>query len=155
MNNYILFSLILSFVSILFSLLAFWVAVKSRNTFRNLVRITDKKNLDEILAELINFLDLSKKEQIEIKIKLAELADSGASHLQKTGMVRFNPFAETGGEQSFSLALLDGQSNGFVISSLHNRDQTRIYVKAVTKGGGDGVGLSKEEQKAINKALKP
>lgn len=154
MNNYIWFLLILSFVSILFSLLAFMIAVKSRNTFRKLIKITGKESLDEILAELINFLNLSKKEQMEIKKTLIELTASGELHLQKSGMVRFNPFAETGGEQSFSLALLNGQSNGFVISSLHNRDQTRMYIKAIAKGSGDGIELSKEERKAIDKALK-
>lgn len=154
MNSYNLVILFSAILSVLFSLLALGITVKTRNDFRGLIKTTGKKNLDEILAELINFLNLSKKEQTEIKKTLAELAASGELHLQKVGIVRFNPFAETGGDQSFSLALLDGQSNGFVISSLHNRDQTRVYVKAIAKGSGDSIELSKEEKKAIDKALK-
>lgn len=154
MSSYILLVSILSFMSLLISLLALGTAAKTRNDFRRLIKTTGKENLDEILIGLLNYLKSSKQEQEKIKQRLDELMSKSELHLQKTGIVRFNPFAETGGDQSFSLALLDGQSNGFVISSLHNRDQTRMYIKAVAKGSGDGIELSKEEKKAIDKALK-
>jgi len=72
--------------------------------------------------------------------------------------VRFNPFSQTGGNQSFSLALLDGNNNGLVISSLHSREGTRIYAKMVKEGEGKGKGkkssFSNEEKEAILKAKK-
>ena len=71
------------------------------------------------------------------------------SHIQKVGFVRFNPFPQTGGDQSFSLSLLDENDNGFVLSSLHSRDTTRFYAKTIKNGQGDGYELSKEEKKAI------
>jgi hypothetical protein len=74
------------------------------------------------------------------------------SALQRVGMVRFNPFEETGGNQSFALALLDGQGNGFVISSLHARAGTRIYGKALS-GGRSETALSTEESEAVRIAL--
>ena len=59
--------------------------------------------------------------------------------LQRIGLVRFNPFEDTGGNQSFALALLDAHGNGLVVSSLHSRTGTRVYGKAITGGrGGDG-----------------
>ena len=67
------------------------------------------------------------------------------------GLVRFNPFPDTGGNQSFALALLDESDDGFVVSSLHSRTGTRIYAKAVVGGKAD-TSLSTEENEAIDQA---
>lgn len=72
--------------------------------------------------------------------------------VQKVGFVRFNPFAETGGDHSFSVALMDGNNDGFVITSLHTRAGTRSYAKAINAGKSDQE-FSREEQKAIDIAL--
>lgn len=72
--------------------------------------------------------------------------------LQRVGIVRFNPFADTGGQQSFAVALLDALGSGFVISSLHSRQATRIYLKRVTEGRSD-TQLGDEEAEAIKQAL--
>ena len=53
---------------------------------------------------------------------------------QRVGLVRYNPFEETGGNQSFALALLDADGDGWVLSSLHARSGTRVYAKAITRG---------------------
>ena len=70
---------------------------------------------------------------------------------QRVGLVRYNPFEETGGNQSFALALLDAQGNGLVLSSLHARSGTRVYAKAIREGRSDA-GLSEEEAAAIRQA---
>jgi hypothetical protein len=71
---------------------------------------------------------------------------------QRIGLVRFNPFEDTGGNQSFVLALLDQAGDGFVISSLHARGGTRVYGKAVAKGTSES-NLSAEESEALRLAL--
>lgn len=70
----------------------------------------------------------------------------------RIGLVRFNPFEETGGNQSFALALLDGRGDGFVVSSLHARAGTRVYAKAIV-GGSSEAALSSEESEALRQAL--
>ena len=70
---------------------------------------------------------------------------------QRVGLVRYNPFEETGGNQSFALALLDANGDGWVLSSLHARSGTRVYAKAI-KGGRAEAGLSAEETEAIRQA---
>ena len=78
-------------------------------------------------------------------------------HIQKTALVRYNPFGETGGNQSFVLSLLDADGEGFVITSLHNRDYTRVYAKEVRVEGkpeGKNDSFSKEEREAISLASK-
>ena len=67
-------------------------------------------------------------------------------------MVRFNPFEDTGGNQSFALALLDATSSGLIVSSLHSRTGTRIYAKGVSAGRADGA-VSEEEQEALRQAM--
>ena len=69
-------------------------------------------------------------------------ADRGRSRrrsaaFQRVGLVRYNPFEETGGNQSFALALLDADGDGWVLSSLHARSGTRVYAKAITARPSD------------------
>jgi hypothetical protein len=71
---------------------------------------------------------------------------------QRVGLVRYNPFEETGGNQSFALALLDAAGDGWVLSSLHARSGTRVYAKTIKAGRAD-VGLSAEETAAITRAM--
>ncbi|MGH2476204.1 MAG: DUF4446 family protein, partial [Candidatus Limnocylindrales bacterium] len=70
---------------------------------------------------------------------------------QRVGLVRFNPFEDTGGNQSFALALLDSDGNGWVLSSLHARSGTRVYAKVITGGRAEGA-LSEEESAAVKQA---
>lgn len=72
----------------------------------------------------------------------------------KINVTRFNPFNDLGGDQSFILTILDQNNTGAIITSLHNRDITRIYAKAIKDGEGDNITLSKEEKSAIVKTIK-
>jgi len=71
----------------------------------------------------------------------------------KINLTRFNPFDELGGDQSFILCLLDNANSGVIITSLHNRDSTRVYAKAIKNGESDKLALSKEETKALIKTI--
>jgi len=71
----------------------------------------------------------------------------------KINLHRFNPFEELGGDQSFILCLLDNTNSGVIITSLHNRDSTRVYAKAIKNGQSDSMALSKEETKALAKTI--
>jgi hypothetical protein len=72
--------------------------------------------------------------------------------IQCVGLVRFNPFGDTGGDQSFALALLDKHGDGVVVSSLHGRAATRFYAKPV-RAGSSQISLSEEEIQAIQQAM--
>ena len=71
--------------------------------------------------------------------------------IQRVGVVRFNPFPDTGGNQSFVMALLDARGDGVVLSSLHSRGGTRVYLKQVNAGKAE-TALSEEELEAIRRA---
>lgn len=72
---------------------------------------------------------------------------------QKISIVRFNPFGDTGGDQSFTLAVLDSHDSGYVLTSIHGREGTRVYVKPVDYGKSKYT-LSTEEQQALAQAAK-
>jgi HAMP domain-containing protein len=86
-----------------------------------------------------------------VRGRLPGIDEVGRRSVQQVGVVRFNPFDDTGGQQSFALALLDGAANGVVISSLHSRQQTRIYLKSIS-GGKSEANLSAEETEALRRA---
>jgi N-methylhydantoinase A/oxoprolinase/acetone carboxylase beta subunit len=109
----------------------------------------EPQNLEEILAQ---FKDL--KEDFErISAELESLRKKNKFNVQKIGLVRFNPFRGIGGDQSFSLAILDGNDSGAVITSLYNREESRVYGKPVRAGRSEYL-LSEEEKKAIEIARK-
>jgi hypothetical protein len=68
------------------------------------------------------------------------------------GLVRYDAYNEMSGRQSMSIALLDTRRNGVVLSSIHHRDQARLYAKLIHEGEGE-LQLSPEEAEAIRQAL--
>jgi len=109
------------------------------------VEVTDlKKVLEKILTRGEGNTDELKT--LEKRVNLIE--EDGKFHIQKIGLVRFNPFKELGGDHSFCLAILDSHDSGIIITSLHTRDRTRVYMKDIKKGKS-GFELSTEEKKAF------
>lgn len=97
--------------------------------------------------------DLTKKGFAEVRKRLDFLEKDSKNHIQKVGLVRFNPFRELGGDHSFSLAILDGDDSGIIITGLHAREGTRVYVRDIKKGMSN-LELSKEEKMALLKTQK-
>jgi hypothetical protein len=92
---------------------------------------------------------LYKKNKLTQDIK-STFKDSGC----KINVTRFNPFENVGGNQSFILTILDQTDSGVILTSLHNRDLTRIYAKTIKNGQPENNTLSKEEKLAIVNTIK-
>lgn len=97
----------------------------------------------------ISTLDTELQELFDHSEKIRALATIG---IHKVGIVRFNPFQDTGSNQSWSIALLDGTDTGLVISSLLSRESARVYAKPVVKGQPQDFPLTDEERRAIKLA---
>ncbi len=107
------------------------------------------KNLEEIILEnqqASSSADKDISDLYQITTKIHELAHLG---LHKIGMIRFNPFRDIGGDQSFSIALLDGKNNGLILSSIYSRDGVRVYTKSIQQGISEKHPLTEEEKRAI------
>jgi cell division protein FtsL len=101
-------------------------------------------------SKLIKGLDKEIQELYNISNQINNLASRG---LHKVAMMRFNPFKDIGGDQSFSTALLNGKNNGIVISSLYTREGTRVYSKAITSGKSEKYPLTEEEEQVVRIAM--
>lgn len=111
-----------------------------------------KKEPERLKEVLVQFKDL--KENFErISQELENLKKENKFNIQKIGMIRFNPFRGVGGDQSFSVAILDANDSGIIITSLYNREENRVYGKPVKAGRSEYL-LSEEEKKVIEIAQK-
>jgi hypothetical protein len=120
--------------------------------YRPLVRDGAGGSLDEVLQAHVARVEEVRGRQAEIDAAQADLQHQTQTSIQHIGLVRFNPFEDTGSDQSFALALLDDRRDGVVISSLHGRTNTRLFAKPV-EGGSSSHTLSDEEAQAIRVAL--
>lgn len=109
-----------------------------------------RKKFEEVIATVSGF----KGDLSELREKLGKVEADGLVHLQRVNLLRYNPYDDTGGDQSFSVALLDEKSNGLVITSLHSRAGTRVFAKPVVKGKAESYNFSKEEEEVIKVAMK-
>jgi hypothetical protein len=116
--------------------------------YQHLMMGTSGGNLESMLNEHIAQVRATA-DRVESVDQLARRLEKAAYFsLQHLGVVRYNPFSGTGGDQSFAIALVDGHGNGVVLSSLHARDLTRVYAKPLQKWEST-YSLTDEEKQAI------
>lgn len=109
------------------------------------------KNLRELVTRAITDNKSVGQRVTKVESGIEEIAKIIQGSYQKFAMIRYNPFRETGGDQSFSMALLDLKNNGVVITSIHGREIDRIYAKEILNGKSKH-NLSAEEIEAIKEA---
>jgi len=120
--------------------------------YRFLNKDGDDKQLGELLLDISKKVENLDKNLNHIEDRFAKNLVQQEKHFKHCGLIRFQAFQDTGGDQSFALALLDEHGDGFVLSSLFGRDESRIYCKPI-EAGKSKYALSKEEQNAIEIAL--
>lgn len=133
------------------SLLTF-LLVRMVSHYNKLGEGSSKIGLQGILQDILNTQRGLVAKTSELDKVARTLAILGKRHMQRIGIVRFNPFADTGGAQSFTIAFLDGEDNGIIMTSLYARAGNRWYIKEIVAGKGKEHELSKEEGEAIRSA---
>ncbi|MFZ2188399.1 MAG: DUF4446 family protein [Candidatus Moraniibacteriota bacterium] len=111
------------------------------------------KNLEEVLLDQAKNLKVLDKDIQELYTISNEINNLALRGIHKVSAIRFNPFKDVGGNQSFSIALLNGKNNGITITALYTKEGTRVYSKAITNGESINFPLTEEEKKAIETAL--
>jgi Protein of unknown function (DUF4446) len=112
----------------------------------------DGRSLESTLHATLDKVGALSSEVVQLKSRTTTTEAVQKKAVQRTGLVRYNPFEDTGGNQSFAVALLDANGDGVVVSSLHARQNTRVYAKAIV-GGRSEAALSDEETEALRKAM--
>lgn len=151
-NLFLITILVSLFLILIWNAFLQWQNQKIKKKLRILFEGKKAKDLEKLIFEIIQRQDLSEKSVSDLKKFDNYLEKMALLSIQKVGIVRYNPFKEVGGDQSFSIVLLNSQNNGFVITSLYGRETSRIYGKPI-ENGSSKYQLSEEEKKAIEQAI--
>jgi Protein of unknown function (DUF4446) len=154
-SNIGLVSIVLSVVIVVLLaliLLTLRRAARLDHRLAELTRGSDGNSLEAVLDAHLDKVYAVARDLDGLAARTASLEWAQPQAFQRIGLVRFNPFEDTGGNQSFAIALLDARGDGFVISSLHARSGTRVYGKSVSGGTSEST-LSTEEAQAVKLAL--
>lgn len=127
-------------------LIALFAALRTRRAGRRGEAVGPEAGSD-LEAEIAR-IDRLAEDLAALVARFAAAEEQGQRSLKRVGVVRFNPFPDTGSNQSFALAVLNARGDGYVLSSLHSRQATRLFLKVVS-GGRTETPLSEEELEAI------
>ena len=128
-----------------------WAVLRMYRKVKTLFGKVPDSSGDAVHDMLQRLMRLETKTE-NIEPRLAAVEATSAIAVQKVGFLRFNPFQDTGGDNSFIVVMLDHADNGFILSSLYMRDGTRLYAKAVERGAVRSP-LSDEEQKVLDDTI--
>lgn len=146
--------LALGVVSVVSLLLAFLSNISTsslRRRFRKWKGIHSSADLEEVYAQTLQQVGKLHAELDAAKVEVAALRGLLSTKISTARIVRYNAFQEVGSDLSFSIALLDDEQNGLVLSSIYGRDESRTYAKPV-EGGASRYTLTEEEQQVIQQA---
>lgn len=147
---------LLSMTGLIFIALVVFIAINMKlsrmnKRYKNLMQGMEGANLEGLLhGHIAEVRELSDKVS-RLSRQCDEINIISKSAVQRVGVVRFNAFDDTGSDLSFAIALLDGQNNGVVVSSLFGRNESRVYAKPIVKGDSSYL-LTTEEKEALQKA---
>lgn len=152
-NIYIVGALI---VIVLFLLIIFIVNMKAINKlemkYRKLTRGVDNSNLEEVISTYMDKVDATRKETEEMKGIIDSIDQKIDKCVQNISITRYKAFDDVGSDLSFSLALLDANKDGVIITSIYGRNESTMYAKPIDKGISR-YDLSDEEKQTLQAAL--
>ena len=146
-------ALIISILAVIAGVGALVLLRRLNRRFEMALGGTSSDSLETTLAGHLARVENVDRRLGELDADYERLAVSNSLASQKIAIVRFNPFGDTGGDQSFALAVLDAHNSGYVLTSIHGREGTRVYVKPVDFGKSKHT-LSVEEKQALGLAEK-
>lgn len=131
-------------------LLVFWIFYLKKNIAK--IFKSGDTDMEKVLLELRQNEAAFEAALKEIVGRVDGLEKELPRDLRRVGLVRYNPFSDAGGDQSFALALLNDQNDGIVLSSLYGREMNRVYAKLIRQGKSQ-YQLTEEEKRAIEGAV--
>ncbi len=140
--------------------LVVWLGILSfliwqQNQFlKSLFPKSGERDIRKKFAEIIKAVEDFRGELFDLNSQVKTVQNTGLQYLQRVELLRFNPYNDTGGDQSFSVCLLNNEGSGVVITSLHARSGTRVFGKEVILGKSAKHELSKEEEMVVKNAMK-
>jgi uncharacterized protein YlxW (UPF0749 family) len=139
----------------LVALVLVFAAILAQRRLRKTLRVTRGIRGNELLLALREHgddLDALETAVIDLQARVASMEDDVALCTSRVAMVHYDAFPDMGGKLSFSLAMLDEQGDGIVLSIINGRSETRVWGKRVI-AGSSRQRLSDEESRVLEQAL--
>ena len=149
--------IIIGLVAVVFLLLILMIVNivqmrKLKKNYKIFMSGKNAKNLEDIITKRLDQVDSLLEANTENEKNIRLLSKNMKLAYQKMGLVKYDAFHEMGGKLSFSLAMLDGRNNGYIINAIHTRECCYTYIKEIIDGNSIIV-LSQEEQEALKMAM--
>ncbi len=144
-------SVILNLLLILLMIINYAITSNLKDKYKKLVKGTSGKNIEGILMEHLTRVETIHDDMQSINRKIDILDNRISFCVQKVGIIRYNAFQDTGSDLSFSIAFLNNNNDGIIITGIHGRSESYSYAKPV-KSGKSSYSLSVEELQALERA---
>lgn len=139
------------FLLTLVSLTSLFLVVRLQLRMRRLFAGAKAKDLESLMGEIVERVK-ALRDRADDQAEATHILES---RLEKQGrgvrLVRFNPFAEVGGNHSFAVAIVNKEGDGVVFSSLYSRDRMSVFAKPI-EGGTSDIELTPEEAGVVAQA---
>lgn len=143
---------VLCLVSIILLIVSLCKLKKLRRRVDALTRGKDAESMEETILKLFDRIEFLEDAEQKTHRDIKEIKDNLKITYQKTGLVKYDAFREMSGALSYSLALLDKENNGVLITSMYSREGCYTYAKEIANGECK-LNLSEEEEEALKQAL--
>lgn len=142
----VLFAVLATMLLVIF----FWVW-KTETRLKKFFFGRKSKDLEDVVLELREQVQKLSANGKDLEKEIGVIKQKMKKSIRGLETIRFNPFPDQGGNQSFAIGMLDEEGNGVVLSSLYSRDRMSIFAKPI-KGGKSQYELTEEEKEALEKS---
>lgn len=150
---YIVIGLVIFSIFLLILVIVLFKSIRIlQRKYRKFMKGADNKNIEQLLTDIIDKVDIVNKDNEDIKSHLSMLNDKYDACIQKIAIVRYKAFEDVGGDLSYSVALLDYNNSGVLLTGIYGRNESTSYAKPIDKGISR-YDLSEEEQQVLNDAI--
>ena len=144
---------VLALISFLLVLANYFRTSRVLRKYKRLMRGSDNKNLEAMLYHHLDTIQDGLTRIKDLELDLSSINGKLDRCIQRAGMIRYNAFDQMGGDQSYSIALLDEDGDGFVLTGLYGRNASTTFAKPI-KAKQSKYALSDEEKEAIERAFR-
>lgn len=125
---------------------------KMENRYRKFMRGVNNKNIEELVIGYLDNVDTAKNNTEYLKEKYKTLEGRVNGCIQKVSLLRYRAFEDVGSDLSFSIALLDSNNDGLIVTGIFGRNESTTYAKPIDKGLSR-YDLSEEEKHVLDDAM--
>ncbi len=143
-------TIILYILIFVIAILIVWV-VKTEIRIKKIFAGKRGNELESVMASLLQDMEKLHKSNNQTDLNIKTIEQKLKTSIRGLETIRFNPFKDSGSNQSFAIALINEEGDGVILSSLYSRERISIFAKPIKKHSSE-YELTQEEREALNKA---